>query len=81
MIIPDFGMHIITSGEGDNATQLSCKYVAPGITMSDLYKIFTNAEADWKENDSLSANPSKWKNSRGIAALTKAILEAIYSPL
>lgn len=72
---PDFGWHE-TSHEG---VKLTCRYVAPGLTMSDLMRIFDEGEAKAEPHDYLSGNPTKWPKVRGINAVTEAILDAIYS--
>lgn len=77
MTIPDFGWHEEIIGEQYPVT-ITCKYVVPGLTFPDLMHIFAEAEKEWKEEDSFSANPSKWKNSRGLNAVLDAILKAIY---
>jgi hypothetical protein len=70
---PYFGMHE-TEVQG---VKLTCRYVAPGMTMHDLRQIFEKAEAVCEPEDKFSANPGKWANSRGIKAVTEAILDAI----
>ena len=52
--------------------------MAPGLTFSDLMNIYHEAEKEFKEQDNLSGNPSLWKDSRGVYAVTQAILKAIY---
>lgn len=77
--IPDFGMKTETAFEGTAyPLELTCKYVAPGLVFQDLMMAFERAEKEWKEGDSLSANASKWKNSRGIHAVLTLLLDAIY---
>lgn len=66
---PDFGTH---TEDG-----LSCRYMAPGLTMHDIMRVFVDAEAEWKPVDDLSANPSKWKNFRGVTAVVDAVVEAL----
>lgn len=75
--IPDFGEHTETI-EGQYPITITCKYVVPGKTFSDLLKIFREAEKPWVSSDNLSANPSKWQNSRGVSAVLNTILEAVY---
>lgn len=71
---PDFGMHLV---EYEGMT-LACRYVAPGLTMQDLTRIFSAARAEATEGDHFSADPSKWPDMRGIIAVTDALLDAIY---
>lgn len=74
MARPDFGMHEIEH----HGMKLTCRYVAPGLTMQDLTMIFERAQAEAGPSDHLSGNPSKWPDVRGVAAVTEAILSAIY---
>jgi hypothetical protein len=74
MTRPDFGWHEIEH----DGVKLTCRYVAPDLTMQDLVKIFVDAEAGFKPGDRFSGNPAKWPNARGIAAVTDAILNAVY---
>lgn len=74
----DYGKHRVTTVEG---VILECNYVAPGLTFQDLSKIFHDAEKEWSERDNWSANPGKWQNHRGLAAVTKAIVEAFENEL
>lgn len=71
---PDFGMHLVDY-EG---VTLECRYVAPGLTMQDLTRVFSEARAKSTPEDRLSANPSKWPDVRGVMAVTDALLDAIY---
>jgi len=75
MARPDFGWHE-TYHEG---VKLTCRYVAPGLTMQDLMRIFKDAKKEADPTDHLSGNPSKWPDVRGINAVVNAILDAIYS--
>ena len=77
-MIPDFGKHVIEFNNGGYTTKLECKYVAPGLTFSDLLDIFHKAEAHLQPGDELSGNPSRWPGARGVSAVTDAILNAIY---
>lgn len=70
---PYFGIHETEV----QRVKLTCRYVAPGMTMHDLRQIFEKAEAVCEPEDKFSANPGKWANSRGIKAVTEAILDAI----
>jgi len=71
---PDFGMHE-TEHQG---VKLTCSYVVPGLTMSDLVQIFHDAERQAEPHDQFSANPAVWPTVRGVSAVTDAILDAIY---
>ena len=71
---PDFGWQETYHA----GIKLTCRYVAPNLTMSDLTKIFEEARSQATESDHLSADPSKWPDVCGINAVTEAILNAIY---
>lgn len=75
---PNFGDHIVEHESGGRKIQLSCKYVAPGLTFSDLMDAFHEAESHLRPDDHLSGNPSKWPGHRGVHAVAEAILNAIY---
>jgi len=75
--IPDFGTHEETT-KGPYPITLTCKYVAPGVTFSDLIKTFEEGEKEATPMDHLAANPTKWPKVRGISAVLNKILEAIY---
>lgn len=72
--IPDFGMHTVYH-EG---TPLVCRYVAPGVTFSDLEKAFYEAEKGFRPGDQYAGDPSKWPAARGILAVMHTLLTAIY---
>lgn len=72
---PDFGMHVVYHGD----TALSCRYIAPGLTMYDLVQIFAKARDNFV-NSEYAGNPSRWPTFAGVSAVTDAILDAIYPP-
>ena len=74
MARPDFG-EIYTEHEG---VTLSCKAVAPGLSMHDLVRIFHAAEQEAKPGDELSGNPNKWPVVRGVSAVSEAIIAALF---
>lgn len=76
MARPDFGKHQVKTHAG--GITLECSYVAPGLTMQDLSRIFHEAKAQAEPGDQYAANPAKWPDQRGITAVTDAILDAIY---
>jgi hypothetical protein len=76
MTRPDFGWHEVEH-EG---VKLTCRYIAPGLTMSDLVSIYDEAEKKAAPNDHLAGDPSKWPITRGVSAVTEAILNAVYGP-
>lgn len=69
---PDFGWHT-SEHEG---VKLSCKYIAPGLTVRDLVMLFELASKD-NPND-FSGNPAEWGVTKGVVAVTEAILKAVY---
>jgi hypothetical protein len=71
---PDFGVHEIEH----QGAKLTCRRVAPGLTLHDLTMIFERAKNEASHTDHLSGNPSKWPDTRGIIAVADAILDAIY---
>lgn len=71
---PDFGEDV----RHHQGVTLTCKRIAPGLTLHDLTMIFETAEKQAGPHDHLSGNPSKWPNVRGVKAVTDAILDAIY---
>lgn len=73
---PDFGMHQTTF----HGLTLECRYVAPGLTFSDLYRVYDEAEKAFQESDNLHGSPTHWRGARGMMAVTNAILDAIYEP-
>lgn len=75
MSVPDFGWQDEEVVLGGQKTILTCRYVAPGLTLKDLIKLYEEAYA---EGDSLAGNPSKWPTNKGIMAVVNAVLEAIY---
>lgn len=69
-------MHrIVLDNGGGYPIELECRYMVPGLTMHDIMRIFESAESAWKPEDDLSANPSKWKNFRGVTAVIDAVVE------
>lgn len=76
MAIPDFGW----DEQDFHGTKLTCRFVAPGLTFSDLYRVYTEAEKDLQAGDALRGNPSKWPGARGVKAVTEAVLAAVYGP-
>lgn len=72
--IPDFGEHS-TFHEG---VELTCRYAAPGLTLHDLIRVFSEAKAKSRPGDELSGNPSKWPDVRGVNAVLDAVLRAVY---
>ena len=65
MARPDFGTaRDSVSIEGERAAVVELKFVAPGLTISDLVGIFDDAGT----------------KVRGVAAVTDAILNAVYGP-
>ena len=73
---PDFGIDTIYH-EG---VPLTCRYIAPGITFSDLARAFHEAKAKAEPGDELRGNPAKWPDNRGICAVMDMLLDAIYGP-
>jgi hypothetical protein len=73
--VPDFG-ELYTTVQG---VELSCKAIAPGLSLHDLVKEFSRAEAEALPEDSLSGNPSKWPVVRGVSAVADLLLKSIYS--
>lgn len=80
MPIPDFGHQRTRIHSSISTFELTCKYVAPGITFSDLMKAYYKAEEDWTEEDQWSGNPTKWQGARGVNAVLDMLLEAVYNP-
>lgn len=74
--IPDFGNIVSSFQYGNNTVELSARAIAPGLTLHDLAVTFEDASG--RGND-LSGNPSNWSNTRGIEAVVKRVLEAVYS--
>lgn len=72
MARPDFGMARDEHVLGDRRIVVESKFVAPGLTMSDLVGIFEQATKS-PEVDAFSDNPSLWPTHRGIAAVADAI--------
>lgn len=58
--------------------KLECAYAVPGLTLQDLCRIFHDARDAAGPHDYLSGNPCKWPDTRGVIAVTDAILDAIY---
>lgn len=79
---PDFGKHRVTVADKDGRypIELECNYQAPGLTMQDLMRVFSEAKAQAKPGDEFAGNPSRWPDVRGINAVKEAILDAIYGP-
>lgn len=75
--LPDFGEHFVDFTSGGHTTQLSCRYIAPGLTFQDITEIFYEAEKSLGATDRLSASPSKWPNMRGLLAVTVAIVRTM----
>lgn len=74
MARPDFGMHRIEH----QGVALECRYIAPGLTLSDLTRIFEQAKKEAKPGDEYAGNPSLWPDVRGVRAVTDAILNAVF---
>jgi hypothetical protein len=74
MARPDFGEDV----KYHEGVKLTCRRIAPGLTLHDLTMIFDRASKEARPEDHLSANPSKWPTVRGVNAVTEAILDAIY---
>ena len=70
---PDFGIKRTTL---DNGLVLECRYVAPGVTMDDIVRVFEAARKEAEPCDEFSANPSKWPNMRGLDAVTDLLVSA-----
>jgi hypothetical protein len=73
--VPDFG-EVKTNFRG---TVLTCRAVAPGLTLQDLVQISENAKAEAGPGDAAAGNPSRWPEVRGVKAVVDAVLKAIYS--
>lgn len=71
--VPDFGVINSSFRYGDNEVVLEARAYAPGLTLHDLVMTYTNAALP---NGDVSGNPS---SSRGVEAVVKQVLEAIYS--
>jgi hypothetical protein len=71
---PDFG----EDEKWHLGVRLTCKRVAPDLTLQDLVRIFEDAKKMAGPSDHLSANPSKWPDVRGVIAVTEAVLVAVY---
>lgn len=73
---PDFGRHEIVH----DGVKLTCRYIAPGLTLHDLVVIFADAykKAEEEPGAYLAGNPAKWPNVAGVTAVTEAVLNAIY---
>lgn len=71
--LPDFGENKTTHG----GVTLTCKNVAPGLTLHDLVMIHENAAAESKPGDCLSADPLKWPVVRGVDAVVTAIMKSL----
>jgi hypothetical protein len=74
MARPDFGLHE-TEHQG---IKLTCRNIAPGLTLHDLTMIFERATKQANPGDEYAANPAKWPTVRGVQAVTDAILDAVY---
>jgi hypothetical protein len=72
---PDFGKHRVVH----QGVELECAYIAPGLTMQDLTRIFNEAH-DRPENSDFAGNPALWPKFAGIHAVAEAILDAIFPP-
>lgn len=55
---------------------LTCKAIAPGLTLHDLVMIFERATKEPGLNN-LSANPSKWPTVHGVSAVVDAVVAAM----
>jgi hypothetical protein len=71
----DFGE---SSFEHEGVT-LTCRNVAPGLTMQDLTNAFDRAWQEASPQDALAGDPSKWPINRGVAAVTDLIVRAFLS--
>lgn len=70
---PDFGEHVINH-EG---TELSCRYIVPGLTFHDLSAIYHQAKSEANPGDEYAGNPAKWPDNRGLWAVVEAMMNAI----
>jgi hypothetical protein len=70
---PDFGT-LTTEHAG---MVLSCKAIAPGLALQDLVQIFDQAANEADPGDELAGNPSLWPVTRGVKAVTLAVVAAM----
>jgi len=75
----DFGTKIEELEENGRKIQLSCKYIAPNLTLHDLMVIFNAARANTKPGDQFSGDPGKWPDVKGVRAVAEALTEAFMS--
>ena len=71
---PDFG----EDRQEWNGTVLTCKRIAPGLTLHDLVMAFDRGESEAETGDDAAGNPSRWPVTRGVKAVTNTILDAVY---
>jgi hypothetical protein len=68
----DYGMHTVIS----QGVKLTCKYVAPGVTMQDVSRAYARGKAKAKPGDEFAGNPSRWPTHRGLAEVVDLLVEA-----
>ena len=71
---PDFG----EDRQEFHGTVLTCKRVAPGLTLHDLVMAFERGKNEAGPSDEMAGNPSRWPVTRGVKAVTNTILDAVY---
>lgn len=72
---PDFGINTIEI----QGMPMTCRYIAPGLTLHDLTMIFERAKKD-PRNNPIAGNPSLWPEVAGVQAVVNAVLDAIFEP-
>lgn len=79
MPVPDFGEKIVDHEDAIYGTiKLSCKYMAPGLTMHDIMMAYYEAEKGCSPGDQFAGNPAKWPGARGVSAVLDLVLKAVY---
>lgn len=74
---PDFGDHSYITDD-KYKVELTCRYIAPGLTLHDLTMIGERAEKEAEPGDEFAGNPSKWPCVRRTRAIVEAVLDAVY---
>lgn len=76
MSVPDFGEKVETFVVEGYETTVTCRYIVPGYTFSDLMEIFYIAH---DTGNQYSGNPSEWPDHAGVIAVVNTVLESVYN--
>jgi hypothetical protein len=60
--------------------KLTCKNVAPNLTMNDIAKVFERAKSEAQPGDEFAGDPSKWPDIRGLTAVVVLLADAFTAP-